>query len=259
MGTQPASIRGFYMSECILRTSGLTRSFGDVCAVDHLTIDVQPGEIFGFLGPNGAGKTTTIHLLLGLLEPTDGMAEVLGHDAYRQGADVRERAGALLEDTGLYEQLTAAENLEFYARVWRLGPSERTERIRELLDWVGLFDRRMDRVCTWSRGMKQKLALARALLHHPPLVFLDEPTAGLDVVAATDVREKLKELAPKDGTTVFLTTHNMQEAERLCGRVAIICEGRLLALDKPEAIIAAVGAEDMEAAFLALLKRGGAS
>jgi len=243
----------------VIRTQSLTRCFGDVRAVDGLTIQVGRGEIFGFLGPNGAGKTTTIHLLLGLLKPTAGTAEVLGYDAQREGSAVRERTGALLEHSGLYEQLTAEENLEFYARAWRLGGPERAVRIRELLEWVGLWERRSDRVSTWSRGMKQKLALARTLLHRPALVFLDEPTAGLDVIAATEVRDKLRELVPNDGTTVFLTTHNMVEAERLCHRVGIVREGRVLAVDTPAALVQETGADDLEGAFLALIGSGGDS
>jgi ABC-2 type transport system ATP-binding protein len=155
--------------------------------------------------------------------------------------------------------LTAEENLEFYARVWRLEPSERVDRIRELLDWVGLWDRRSDRVGTWSQGMKQKLALARALLHRPALVFLDEPTAGLDVMAANEVREKLTELVTNHGTTVLLTTHNMTEAQRLCEQVVIIREGRLLASGTPKSLIARTGGGDLEEAFLALMKTGGDS
>ena len=220
---------------------GLTRDFGSVRAVDDLTLKVPAGSIFGFLGPNGAGKTTTIRLLLGLLEPTAGRAEVLGHDTRTQADEIRERSGALLEDTGLYEQLSAEENLEFYGRVWRLDPTQRAARIEELLTQIGLWDRRGDRVATWSRGMKQKLALARALLHNPPLVFLDEPTAGLDVVAAAAVRDELAALARREGITVFLTTHNMVEAERLCAQVAVIRDGGLVAVGHPDELRARGG------------------
>jgi len=242
------------LPECAIKADGLTRDFANVRAVDGLTFEVPCGGIFGFLGPNGAGKTTTIHLLLGLLEPTAGRAEVLGFDAGRDGARVRERTGALLEHTGLYEQLTAEENLEFFARVNRLTEPERNERIAEQLQWIGLWERRTERVSTWSRGMKQKLALARTLLHRPPLVFLDEPTAGLDVMTAAEVREKLSELVAGGTTTIFLTTHNLTEVERICRQVAIIREGRLLALDTPEAIVRATGVENLEDAFVNLLK-----
>lgn len=242
------------MSSLAIRTDNLTRDFGTVRATDGLTFQVKTNQFFGFLGPNGAGKTTTIHLLLGLLLPSGGTAEVLGCDASQDGQKVREKVGALLEHTGLYEQLTAEENLEFYGRVWRLKRHERDHRIRELLEWVGLWKRRSDRVGTWSRGMKQMLALARALLHRPRLVFLDEPTAGLDVLMAAEVRDKLAELVSSDETTVFLTTHNMQEAEELCETVAIIREGRLLAVGTPKALLEETGSKNLEEAFISLMK-----
>ncbi len=221
------------MPETAIRLDNLTRHFRTVRAVNNLSLDVPAGTILGFLGPNGAGKTTTIHLLLGLLEPTRGSARVLGFDSRTQGGEIRERTGALLEHTGLYEHLTAEENLEFYGRIWRLSPTERRKRAEELLTNMGLWDRRADRVGSWSRGMKQKLALARAILHNPPLVFLDEPTAGLDVLAAQAVRDELAALAGS-GITIFLTTHNMTEAERLCGQVAVIRNGTLIALGHPD-------------------------
>lgn len=222
------------MTDLAIRTEGLAKHFDRVRAVDGLDLEVPAGTLFGFLGPNGAGKTTTIQLLLGLLHPNAGRAEVLGFDTATEGAAIRERTGALLEHHGLYEQLSAEENLEFHARIWRLDGSERVGRVREALERVELWDRRGDRVVEWSRGMKQKLALARALLHGPQLVFLDEPTAGLDVVAAKALREELRALVARDGLTVFLTTHNMAEAEELCARVAVIRAGRVLAVGRPE-------------------------
>src|SRR5215467_13411015 len=182
------------MSEAAIRTTGLTRAFGNVRAVDALTLEVPSGIIFGFLGANGAGKTTSINLLLGLLEPTAGRAEVLGFDTRRQGSAIRERTGALLEYSGLYERLSAEDNLDFYGRVWHLSTAERQERIKQLLTHVGLYERRHERVGTWSRGMKQKLAITRVLLHRPALIFLDEPTAGLDPVAAAGLRDDLERL-----------------------------------------------------------------
>ncbi len=213
---------------------GLTRTFGSVRAVDGLDLEVPAGTVFGFLGPNGAGKTTTIRLLLGLLEPTAGRATVLGCDTRDGGGGIRERSGALLEHHGLYERLSAEENLAFYARVWRMGGTARVDRIRELLAPLGLWDRRKEPVGRWSRGMKQKLAVARALLHRPTLLFLDEPTAGLDPVAAASLRDELGGLVGREGVTVFLTTHNLAEAERLCGRVAVIKQGRLRAVGHPD-------------------------
>lgn len=217
-----------------IQTTHLTRDFGTVRAVDQITLEVDSGSLFGFLGPNGSGKTTTIRLLLGLLEPTHGKSSVLGYDSIAQGDLVRQNCGALLEHTGLYERLTAAENLEFYARVFRLSSSERKTRIKELLTNMGLWDRKDETVKSWSRGMKQKLAVARAMLHRPKVLFLDEPTAGLDPVAASAFREDLQNLVRQSGVTVFLTTHNLNEAEKLCDRVGVIREGKLLAIGSPD-------------------------
>jgi ABC-2 type transport system ATP-binding protein len=220
--------------DCAIQTDGLTREFGSLRAVDAVSLEVPAGAIFGFLGPNGSGKTTTIRLLLGLLEPTRGTATVLGRDAATQAGAIRERCGALLEHSGLYERMTAQDNLDFYARVWHLPPADRAERVRELLTGLGLWERRREIVGAWSRGMKQKLAVARALLHRPDLVFLDEPTAGLDPIAAAALRDDLTGLARREGVTVFLTTHNLSEAEKLCDRVAVIRAGRLLAVGRPD-------------------------
>jgi ABC-2 type transport system ATP-binding protein len=184
------------------------------------------------VSPNGSGKTTTIRLLLGLLEPTAGRAEVLGFDVGKRAGSVRERAGALLEHTGLYERLSAVDNLEYYGRIARMSAADRTARIQELLTHFGLWERRTETVGSWSRGMKQKLAVARALLHRPSLVFLDEPTASLDPVASAALRDDLARLVAREGITVFLTTHNLAEAERLHrGRGQ---GGRLLAVGRPD-------------------------
>jgi ABC-2 type transport system ATP-binding protein len=219
-----------------VRTRGLTRDFGSLRAVDDLSIEVPAGIVFGFLGPNGSGKTTTIRLLLGLLEPSAGVAEVLGHDVARESAAVRARSGALLEHPGLYERLSAEDNLDFYGRVWRMPHARRSERIRELLTHLGLWERRRETVAGWSRGMKQKLAVARTMLHRPELIFLDEPTAGLDPVAAAALREDLARLVSLEGVTVFLTTHNLGEAERLCAQVAVIRQGKLIAVGHPDTL-----------------------
>lgn len=234
------------MGEIALCTEGLSRSFGSVQAVSDLSFSVPKGIVFGFLGPNGSGKTTTIRLLLGLLEPTAGRATVLGFDALREGAAVRQRSGALLEHHGLYERLSAEENLEFYGRVWRLPPAERQTRIKELLGPLGLWERRKETVGNWSRGMKQKLAVARALLHRPALIFLDEPTAGLDPVAAAALRDDLAGLVEREGATVFLTTHNLSEAEKLCARVGVINRGRLVAEGHPDDLRARAGGSQLE-------------
>jgi len=234
------------MTKTAIRIENLTRDFEAVRAVDGISLEVPSGIIFGFLGPNGAGKTTTINLLLGLLEPTSGRAEVLDFDTQTQADEVRTRTGALLEHPGLYEQLSAKDNLEFYGRIWRMPAIERQARIKELLSQMGVWERRKERVGTWSKGMKQKLALARAMLHSPSLVFLDEPTAGLDVVAATAVRDDLEALAAHEGVTVFLTTHNMAEAETLCSQVAVIREGELVAIGHPDELRARAGGPRLE-------------
>jgi ABC-2 type transport system ATP-binding protein len=234
------------VSDCAIRTTDLTRDFGKLRAVDRLSLEVPAGAIFGFLGPNGSGKTTTIRLLLGLLEPTSGTATVLGHDARTDPGAIRDHCGALLEYSGLYERMTAQDNLEFYARVWHLPPAERRERVRDLLTGLGLWDRRREIVGSWSRGMKQKLAVARALLHRPALVFLDEPTAGLDPIAAAALRDDLTRLARREGVTVFLTTHNLAEAEKLCDQVGVIRSGRLLAVGRPDELRAQARRDRME-------------
>jgi len=238
------------MIDAAISTYGLTRAFqtesGSITAVDNLSLEVPAGIVFGFLGPNGAGKTTTIRLLLGLLEPTAGRADVLGYDTKTQPDTVRTHTGALLEHSGIYEHLSAEDNLEFYGRVWHLTPNERQARIAELLTHMGLWERRKEQAGKWSRGMKQKLALARALLHRPPLVLLDEPTAGLDVQAAVAVREDLASLAAQEGVTVFLTTHNMAEAEKLCHQVAVIRNGHLVAVGAPDDLRARTGGPRVE-------------
>ena len=234
------------MSDAAIRTIKLTRDFGNVRAVDEVTLEVPPGIIFGFLGANGAGKTTTINLLLGLLEPTSGQAQVLGFDSRTQGSAIRQRTGALLEFSGLYERLTAEDNLDFYGRVWHLSATERKARMRELLTHVGLYDRRSERVGTWSRGMKQKLAMTRVLLHRPALIFLDEPTAGLDPVAAAGLRDDLEKLVASEGVTVFLNTHNLPEAERLCQQVGVIRSGKLLTVGSPDLLRRQTGRPEAE-------------
>jgi ABC-2 type transport system ATP-binding protein len=234
------------MQAYAIRTKNLTRDFPSVRAVDSLTLEVPTGSAFGFLGPNGAGKTTTIRLLLGLLEPSSGGGEVLGFDIRNQAEEIRQRCGALLEHDGLYERMTAEDNLEFYGRVWRMAAPERAGRIQELLTHLGLWERRKEPVGNWSRGMKQKLAVARALIHRPSLLFLDEPTAGLDPVAAAKLREDLAGLVSSEGVTVFLTTHNLAEAEKLCHRIGIIRQGKLIASGPPAELRASSGTPQVE-------------
>jgi ABC-2 type transport system ATP-binding protein len=222
------------MPESIIHAENLCRSFGTIRAVDDLSMDVPAGIVFGFLGPNGAGKTTTIHLLLGLLEPTQGKARVMGFDTRSQADEIRNRSGALLEFSGLYERMSAEDNLDLYGRIYRMSGPERKARTKELLTHLDLWDRRREKVGNWSRGMKQKIAIARALFHRPPLVFLDEPTAGLDPIAAAALHVDLTSLVANEGVTVFLNTHNLAEAEKLCAQVGVIRNGKLIAIGNPD-------------------------
>lgn len=222
------------MTQSAIRTTNLIRDFGSIRAVGGISLEVQRGTVFGFLGPNGAGKTTTIRLLLGLLEPTSGEAEVLGFNTRSHSDQVRERCGALLEHNGLYERLSAYDNLDFYGQIWHIPAHERQARLKELLNNLDLWERRNETAGTWSRGMQQKLAVARVLLHRPALIFLDEPTAGLDPIASAALREALANLARSEGVTIFLTTHNLAEAEKLCQQVAVIRLGKLVAIGSPD-------------------------
>jgi ABC-2 type transport system ATP-binding protein len=221
------------MTDPIITTTDLTRIFGDTVAVDHLSLDVQPGEIFGFLGHNGAGKTTTIRMLNGVLTATGGSARVLGLDPLADGPALRRRTGVLTETPSLDERLTGRENLRYYANLYDVPKTEVDRRVDELLDGFDLADRGGDKVGSYSKGMKQRLALARALVHKPDLLFLDEPTAGLDPLAARHVHEMVSHMARTEGGTVFLTTHNLVEAQRLCDRVGVMEHGQLVALGKP--------------------------
>jgi ABC-2 type transport system ATP-binding protein len=217
----------------MIRTEKLTRRFGDNLAVDNLTIHVREGEIFGFLGPNGAGKTTTIRMLCALVMPTAGRAWINNFEVGPENSNtkVRQSIGLLTEAPGLYESLNALDNMVFYARLYGLSEQEAHRRTEETLRWLELWRWRKDPVGTFSKGMKQKLAIGRALLHQPKVLFLDEPTASLDAEAAFAVREAILSLK-EAGRTIFLSTHNMEEANRLCDRIAIFKQ-RLLQLDTP--------------------------
>lgn len=216
--------------DAAIRARALTCRFGETLAVDGVDLEVRRGEVFGFLGQNGAGKTTTVRLLNGVLEPAAGEVEVLGLDPVRDGVEVRRRSGVLTESSSVDGRLTAEENLLFWGRFYGLPERALSGRVAELLREFGLADRARDRVATYSTGMRQRLALARALMHQPELLFLDEPTAGLDPLAARHVHELIAALSRREGRTVFLCTHNLVEAQRLCDRVAVLRRGRILAL-----------------------------
>ncbi len=219
--------------EPVIITEGLTRRFGDLTAVNELTLEVQHGEVFGFLGHNGAGKTTTVRLLNGVLDATGGRARVLGYDPVAQGPELRRRTGVLTETPSNDDRMSALENLRLYADLYGIPTGEVNNRIAELLEYFELSDRAGEKVGGYSKGMKQRLALARALLHRPELLFLDEPTSGLDPIAAKGVRDLIRRLSQEEGRTIFLCTHNLVEAQRLCHRVAVLEHGRLLALGTP--------------------------
>lgn len=216
----------------MIRTQSLTRRFEATLAVDNLTLEVEAGEIFGFLGPNGAGKTTTIRMLCALIAPSSGEAWVAGYHIGHQDMEVRRRVGILTEAPGLYDRLSAERNLAFFARLYEVEKVQ--GQVERYLRLLGLWDRRAEAAGTLSKGMRQKLAIARALLHEPKVLFLDEPTSGLDPEAARLVREFIASLK-HEGRTIFLCTHNLDEADRLCDRIAVI-NNRLLALGSPAAL-----------------------
>ncbi|MBL8134960.1 MAG: ABC transporter ATP-binding protein [Anaerolineae bacterium] len=221
----------------------VTRRFGATTAVDKLSLTVEAGEIFGFLGHNGAGKTTTIRLLNGVLAADGGVIRVLGLDPGTQGSQVRARSGVLTETPSLDERLTAVDNLTYYADLYGVPPGQVRGRTAAVLERFELADRAGEKVGGYSKGMKQRLALARAFLHEPEILFLDEPTAGLDPVAAQEVGRMIRHLSRDEGRTVFLCTHNLVEAQRLCDRVAVMERGRLAAVGTPRALAREIGAE----------------
>ena len=226
-------------TELALTADGLGRAFEDRWAVRGVSLAVHRGEVVGLLGPNGAGKTTTVRMLTALIRPTEGTAMVAGFDVHKDPESVRTRVGILTETPGLYEKLSATANLDFFGRLYGLPAEVRAERIERYLRLFSLWDRRDDLAATFSKGMKQKLAIARALLHDPSVVFLDEPTAALDPEAAFIVREAIETLR-KAGRTIVLATHNLDEADRLCDRIAFI-RGGLLRIDSPAALRGALG------------------
>ena len=210
---------------------GLTKKFGDFTAVDHVTFSVQPGEVLGYLGPNGSGKTTTIRMLCGLITPTSGTANILGIDVTKNPEAIKAQIGYMSQKFALYDDLTVLENLQFYAGVYDVPKAEEAGRIQEVLHMAGLEDRRKAFTRELSGGWRQRLALGCALVHHPPILFLDEPTSGVDPVARRQFWDLIYQFAA-EGTTIFITTHYMDEAEH-CNRVAFMYRGKLLAFDTP--------------------------
>jgi ABC-2 type transport system ATP-binding protein len=238
----------------MVHVEGLSRSFGQIEAVKRVSFDIAQGEIFGFLGPNGAGKSTTINMLCTLLRPTAGQASLNGFDVERERSDVRRSIGLVFQQPTLDEYLSAEQNLRFHAYAYGIPKQLRDQRMRELLEMVELWDRRGSAVRTYSGGMKRRLEIARGLLHHPRVLFLDEPTLGLDPQTRRSIWDYLLELRKRESLTIFLTTHYMDEAEN-ADRIAVIDHGEIQALDTPAGLKAVVGgdlvtigAEDLDAA-----------
>lgn len=221
----------------------LTKKFGDFVAVDNISFDIPAGEIFGLLGPNGAGKTTTISMLATMLSPDSGTATVDGHDIIKDEDGVRKSIGIVFQDPSLDEELTAWENMDFHGRLYRIPKKVRLERTEELLDLVGLEERKDDIVKTFSGGMRRRLEIARGLLHRPKVLFLDEPTLGLDPQTRNYLWEYIENLSREMKITIIITTHYMDEADRLCGRIGIIDKGRIVALDTPENLKRRIGGD----------------
>jgi len=220
-------------SENIIQVANLTKYYGSLLAVDKINFEVKKAELFGFLGPNGAGKTTTINMLTGISKPTSGKAKISGYDITKRPIEAKELFGVVPDSSNVYDELTAWNNLNFSAKLHDVPAEQRTTRAKELLELFGLYERRNDKAGTFSRGMKKRLMIASTLIFEPKILFLDEPTTGLDVQSSRQIRDIIKELN-KEGTTFFLTTHYIEEADQLCQRIAIINKGKIITTDTPE-------------------------
>jgi ABC-2 type transport system ATP-binding protein len=240
------------MTNAIIEASGVTKKFKDFTAVNDITFTVDKGEIFAFLGPNGAGKTTTIKMLTTLLRPTEGSVKLDGHDPMHDQSAARRSFGIVFQDPSLDDQLTAKENMELHAALYKVPKDIRKSRIQELLTFVDLWDRKDSLVKEFSGGMKRRLEIARSLLHHPKVLFLDEPTIGLDPQTRNHLWDYVKKLNKEEGVTVFLTTHYMEEAEKVAGRVAIIDHGKIVAMGTTQELLQQTSTKTLEEAFLAL-------
>ncbi len=230
-------------SKNLIETMGITKKFGDFTAVDNVDLSIKEGEIFGLLGPNGAGKTTLISMLCTILIPTSGHAKINNHDVIKNPSDVRKSIGIVFQDPSLDDRLTGRENLEMHARLYNIGGKDRTKIIDEVLDIVELRDKATNLVRTYSGGMKRRLEIARGLVHHPKILFLDEPTLGLDPQTREHVWKYIKQLAKEKRITIVMTTHYMEEADSLCDRIAIIDHGRIVAIGTPGKLKSGIGDE----------------
>jgi sodium transport system ATP-binding protein len=237
----------------LIRCEGLTKKFGKFTAVDQVSFEVANSEAFGLLGPNGAGKTTTMRLLSTVLKPTSGSASVAGYDLLRDPQKVRASIGVLPEEAGLYDRLTPREHLLYYGRLHGMAEDSLAKRADELLETMELAERANTKVGDFSKGMKQKVALLRAFIHDPPVLMLDEPTAGLDVMSARSIHAFVERFR-KEGKAIMISTHNMTEAQKLCGRIAIIDHGRIVAIGTVEELEARTSQKDLESVFVQLVK-----
>lgn len=222
-----------------IKVEGLTKYYANILAVDHVSFEVKQGEIFGFLGPNGAGKTTTAKMLTGQTRPTSGTLTVAGKDMVRESIEAKKSIGVVPENSNVYDEMSAWDNLIFAAQLYRVPKNQREKKAKELLELFGLYERRRDRAGVFSKGMKRRLTIAAALVHMPSLLFLDEPTSGLDVQSSRMIRNLIKDLN-RTGVTIFLTTHYIEEADQLCHRIAIINKGKIVAIDSSEKLKASV-------------------
>jgi ABC-2 type transport system ATP-binding protein len=236
-----------------IEASGLTKYYDDFLAVDHISFNVEKGKIFGFLGPNGAGKTTTIRMLVGLTTPSEGTAIVNGYDIRKKIVEVKRHVGVVPETSNLYDELTVWQNLLFMSRLYHMPKQERENRIGSLLRIFELSDRKQFRFGRLSKGLKRRVTVAAALVHNPNIIFLDEPTTGLDVMSARSLRKLLNELK-KTGVTILLTTHYIEEADQLCDRMAVIVKGKIVNIATPENMKSIVGTPVVEASFNSPIK-----
>lgn len=236
----------------IIEVKNLVKKFDDITAVDDVSFNVKKGEIFAFLGPNGAGKSTTIKMLTTLLQPTSGVIKVNGYDPEKDPNEVRRSFGIVFQDLSLDDELTAWENMEFHGVLYGVEKKLRRQRMEQLLKFVELWERRNDLVKEFSGGMKRRLEIARGLLHHPKILFLDEPTLGLDPQTRNHMWSYLKDLNQSEGITIFFTTHYLEEAERIAGRIAIIDHGKIIASGNAMDLKASTNTETLEDAFLTL-------
>jgi ABC-2 type transport system ATP-binding protein len=240
------------MAQPVIHTQKLTRRFGDFTAVNAITFDVQPGEIFGFLGANGAGKTTAMRILCGLLSPTSGEATVAGFDVYRQNEEIKKHIGYMSQKFSLYENLTVRENIQFFGGIYGLSRAELKDKTNVLIERLGLYQEADKLVGSLPLGWKQKISFSVAILHRPKIVFLDEPTGGVDPITRRQFWDMIYEAA-HDGITVFVTTHYMDEAE-YCDRVSIMVDGSIAALDTPAGLKIQFNAQNMDEVFLQLAR-----